>query len=157
MSRPSGSRGETYSAQAAGSIANAASTLDVEGALECERRRPAGVSRALPAGRFAGGVQATVAGRAGVFSGLADLRTTVIGRDLGLGEPRVDPYLSGDTTLELAMRRTTAGIFVDTLRLSGDEVEATASGALRSGDGAISATARLGNARSPCAGPRGPG
>lgn len=148
--------GETYSAQAEGSIANAASTLDVEGALDASAEDLAAFS-GLAGRPLAGALQATVAGKASIFSGLADLRTTVIGRDLGLGEPRVDPYLSGDTALELAMRRTTAGIFVDTLRLSGDEVEATASGALRSGDGAISATARLGTLAPLAPGLAGPG
>ena len=135
--------GETYSAEAEGLIANAASTLDIEGTLGA-RAEDLRAFSGLAGRPLSGDVRATVSGRAGVFSGLADIRATAIGRDLAVGEDRFDPYLSGETTLEFGLRRTTAGTFVDTLRLTSDEAEIAASGTLRSGEGGLSARARLG-------------
>lgn len=134
--------GESYAAEAEGTIANATSTLDLDGALRF-RADALEAFAGLVERPLRGSVSANLTGRAGVITGLLDLRGAVVGDGVAVGEARFDPYLAGDTAAEFALRRTTAGLFLDGFRLTGPGTEATASGRLGTGSGALNATALL--------------
>ena len=136
--------GESYGAEAQGRISNFSSTLDVAGTLRA--RADALEAFSGLAGRpLRGRLEASLEGSGGAFTGLADLRASIAGTDLLVGVERLDPYLDGETAFDLEIRRTTSGIFVDSLNLTGPQAEVVASGQLSTGAGRLSASAQLGD------------
>jgi len=148
--------GESYGFAAEGRIANLTGTLDIEGSARVRAERLDAFS-GLADRPLAGRIEAALTGSGSVFSGLIDIRGTGTGADLAVGIAELDAYLAGQTGLELAARRTTEGIFLDTLRISGPAAEIAADGDLRTGAGRIDATARLGDIAPLAAGLSGPG
>ncbi|MDJ1008206.1 MAG: translocation/assembly module TamB domain-containing protein [Paracoccaceae bacterium] len=148
--------GESYGAEAEGRIANLTTTLDLDGRVSL-RAEDLAAFAGLAERPLRGGVEATLTGRAGVISGLADLRGTVVGRELEVGEPLLDPYIAGNTSIEAALRRTVSGLALDRLRIAAPDADITVSGSLSSTDGAVSADARLGDIAPLAEGLAGPG
>ncbi|MEM9709305.1 MAG: translocation/assembly module TamB domain-containing protein [Pseudomonadota bacterium] len=134
--------GESYRAALEGSVASFSTTLDLDGSARIEA---SDISRfsGLAGRPLAGALDATLVGSGGVLSGLADLSLTGIGADLATGDARLDPYLAGDLGLEIRLRRTTAGLFLDRANLRGDQADLSARLALQSGQGEAAADARL--------------
>ncbi|MEL7105994.1 MAG: translocation/assembly module TamB domain-containing protein [Pseudomonadota bacterium] len=134
--------GESYKADVSGTVANLTTSLDLEGRASVSAGRLAAFS-GLADRPLAGAIDVTVTGSGEVFTGLLDLRAAALGRDLALGEARFDPYLAGETSIELALRRSTGGLFLDTFRVTGTGVNVEARGDIATGSGALSVAADL--------------
>ena len=134
--------GESYRADLSGTVSNPTSSLDLSGrgAIRIEKLEAfAGlIDRPL-----SGSLSVSVNGSAGVFTGLVDLRGAALGNDLVVGEARLDPYLVGTSAIEVALRRTVSGSFLDTLRITGRDSTLEADGELQSASGRLDARAQL--------------
>lgn len=96
------------------------------------------------AGRdLAGQAELEIRGEATLLAGAFDISLDARTRDLRSGIPRLDPLLSGQTTLAVAARRDTEGTALDSLSLRNDALTADVSGSLSPQRGALDVSAAL--------------
>lgn len=109
--------------------------------------RSADLSRfAALAGRdLDGAANATVQGTGELLGGAFEIDLAASTRDLAVGEPRLDPLLTGRSTLELSARRTEDGSFIDRLIVQNDAVQARAAGQIGMERGEMTLDAELAN------------
>lgn len=86
------------------------------------------------AGRALGGSGAlSVAGSAGLLSGVFDAEATVTGRGLSVGQPEIDRLLAGESRIALSAARDTTGITIRSLDVTAASLAASASGRIATG------------------------
>lgn len=91
--------------------------------------------------RFAGVAGAGLEGAAQLLidaafapsKGTTDVTVSGTAQDLAVGQPRLDPLLSGKTQLDIAARRNTGGTFLDRLHITSPTTDLTATAALKTG------------------------
>lgn len=96
------------------------------------------------AGRdLAGLAEAQISGDGKLLGGAFDIALEAGTTDLALSEPRLDPLLTGTSTLQLAAQRTTEGTEIEEFTLSNDHVSADISGQLNAEAGTLQVDAEL--------------
>ncbi len=148
--------GESYGAILSGTIANPTTTLDLAGNARVRADNLAAFS-GLVGRPLAGAANLSIEGRGGVFNGLVDARAAILGRDMQLGLAELDTYLKGDSSLEVALRRTTEGTFLERLLITGDQAKISAKATLRTGVTDATLDADLGDIAPLYPGLSGPG
>ncbi|MEQ8290695.1 MAG: translocation/assembly module TamB domain-containing protein [Roseovarius sp.] len=102
-------------------------------------RRFAGVARR----DLAGSANLTVLGEGNLLGGAFDVEIEAATQDLETGTDRLDPLLTGRSTLEIDARRTEEGTFIDRLVIDNASVDATAEARLNAESGALTLQGRL--------------
>ncbi len=79
-----------------------------------------------------GGADLRIKGEIAPVSGAFDLELAGTGRDLAIGQPRIDPLIGGTTRLAVAARRDSGGLQIDRLTVTGDTARISAQGVVTS-------------------------
>ena len=105
-------------------------TLTATGAIELAATDLARFS-GLTGQSLGGAANLRVAGATTLPDGAFDLRIDGTARDLGIGAPRLDPLLVGDSTLVLSIRRDETGTRIRQLDITATGADIKASGSLK--------------------------
>lgn len=92
---------------------------------------------------LSGGVWLGIEGQAAILGGGFDVRVNGYTSGLGIGQPKIDPLLAGDSTLELFAGRDENGTRVDGFEITTPQVHAQAEAMLKTGASTIGVRARL--------------
>lgn len=99
--------------------------------------------RSLTGRDLGGGVTAKVVGTAALDTSTFDLDATATGRDLAIGEDRIDPLLRGRSRIEASVARDATGLNIEKLTVTAPEITASGSGRLADTSSRFDITARL--------------
>lgn len=94
---------------------------------------------------ISGGANATLEGTGTLLGGAFNIELEAETNDLAIGQPRLDPLMTGQGTLALAARRDTTGTVLERLNIQTQALAAAASGRLDADDGQLDIEARLAN------------
>ncbi|MDD9724861.1 translocation/assembly module TamB domain-containing protein [Roseovarius sp. SK2] len=94
---------------------------------------------------ISGAANATLEGTGTLLGGSFDIELEAETNDLAIGQPRLDPLMTGQGTLSLAARRDTTGTVLERLTIQTQALAANASGRLDADDGQLGIEARLQN------------
>ncbi|MFN3210103.1 MAG: translocation/assembly module TamB domain-containing protein [Roseovarius sp.] len=94
---------------------------------------------------ISGAANATLEGTGTLLGGAFDIEVEAETTDLAIGQPRLDPLMTGRGTLSLAARRDTTGTVLERLTIQTQALAANASGRLDTNEGLLDLEARLEN------------
>lgn len=94
---------------------------------------------------IAGAANASIEGTGTLLGGAFDIELEAETTDLQIGQPRLDPLMTGQGTLSLTARRDTVGTVLENLTIETQALAAIASGRLDADDGQLDIKARLEN------------
>ncbi|QFT81917.1 Translocation and assembly module TamB [Roseovarius sp. THAF27] len=94
---------------------------------------------------ISGAANATLEGTGTLLGGAFDIELEAETNDLAIGQPRLDPLMTGQGTLALGARRDTTGTVLERLTIQTQALAANASGRLDSNEGQLDIEARLQN------------
>lgn len=134
--------GEDYSAAIDGEIDGLDSGFQMQGTAQV---KAADISRFadLAGQKISGEISAEVAGSGSPLGGAFDIEFDANGQDLASGIADVDPFISGATTIKMKAERGTEGLIIDTFRLTGNGITASANGGVRTQGTAVKFRAAL--------------
>lgn len=134
--------GSDYTARVNGTVSGLQTGFEVDGNARVAAS-DLGRFSGLAGMDLTGNVTAQATGAGAPLGGAFDVKLNVLGQDLGIGHPKVDPLMTGQSTLELDATRGADGFTLRNFDLSGDVLNATATGQWNKTDSKLDLDAKL--------------